>query len=817
MDDVLADILLPPPVAGPLTYAVPRRLSGQIWVGSRALVPLRRSRRTGFVLALHPTGTVSRPEGVKEILDALDPYPVFDPEMLELTKWISEYYFCPWGEVLRSALPAGIHTETQRRIVLREPRQGGLFEDSVSLDPPNAEILQLLSEKGQTGFRELRRLVGPSDLYARVRELERRGLVEIRHELKRPKVSVRRERMVRLVFEDRRELGLQIEALSKRAPKGARCLQLLSESGGILSASQLRDVGMRADVIRRLKAHGFVETFEEERVRDPFANIEPEAPEDFVLTDAQQDAFRQIAEGIDERTFRTVLLHGVTGSGKTLVYIHAIMKVLAAGKGAIVLVPEISLTPQAVRRFRSHFGDNVAVLHSNLSQGERYDAWRALRRGERRIAIGARSAIFAPVSDLGLIVVDEEHDSSYKQREPDPKYNARDVALMRGKIAGAVVILGSATPSLESYHNTQIGKFHLCRLPGRIEDRPMPAVEIVDRRGGRRGILSEALWVRIAGRLERGERIILLQNRRGYSHFIQCEDCGFTPRCRRCQVTLTYHMAAYSMICHYCGVRQRPLSKCPECDGTNLRRSGAGTQRVEEVLKEQFPGIRVLRMDVDTTRHKGAYDRLLESFRKGEADVLLGTQMVSKGLDFPGVTLVGVISADTGLNLPDFRAGERTFQLLTQVAGRAGRGALPGEVIIQTHTPGDEAIRCAKTHHFLAFSETEMENRRELGYPPFGRLILLLFLGREEPQVSEVAREWALFLRRANMEEINVLGPAQAPLGKIKDNYRWQVLLKGKGSGPMHHLVRDARETLWKAARDRGVRVSVDVDPMDML
>jgi len=789
----------------------------QIHIGSRVLVPLRRSRKTGFVVALRPSETDDRPKTLKEVLDALDPYPVFDPEMLELTKWISEYYFCPWGEVLRSALPAGIHTETRRRVVLREDRQGRLFEDPGSSDSRSGEILSLLSRRGPMGFRELRRLLDPVDVYACVRDLERRGLVEIQHELKKPTVSVRRERMVRLISQDRQEIGLQIETLARRAPRQARCLQLLSEGGGVLSASQLRETGIRTDVIRRLKAHGCVEMFEEERARDPFAEIAPEAPDAFVLTDAQRNAFRRIAEGMEEEAFGTILLHGVTGSGKTLVYIHAISKVLDVGKGAVVLVPEISLTPQTVRRFRSHFGDNVAVLHSSLSPGERYDAWRALRRGERRIAIGARSAIFAPVSDLGLIVVDEEHDASYKQREPDPKYNARDVALMRGRISGAVVVLGSATPSLESYHNSRIGKFHLCQLPGRIENRPMPAVEIVDRRRSPWDVLSEPLRDRIANRLEKGERIILLQNRRGYSHFIQCKDCGFTLRCRRCQVTLTYHAAAYGMICHYCGIRQRSPSQCSQCQGTNLRRSGAGTQRVEEVLKEQFPGIRVLRMDMDTTRHKGAYDRLLESFRRGEADVLLGTQMVSKGLDFHGVTLVGVISADTGLNLPDFRAGERTFQLLTQVAGRAGRGTLPGEVVIQTYTPGDQAIGCAKTHDFGAFSKTELENRRSLGYPPFGRLVLLLFRGREDPQVAEVAREWAAFLRQKSQRAFGVLGPAQAPLEKIKDNYRWQVLLKGRSSGPMHRGVEKARTALWKAARDRGVRVSVDVDPMDML
>jgi primosomal protein N' (replication factor Y) len=511
-------------------------------------------------------------------------------------------------------------------------------------------------------------------------------------------------------------------------------------------------------------------------------------------------------------------LNGVTGSGKTFVYLRAIERTLALGRGAILLVPEIGLTTQTVRPFRGLFGGAVAVLHSALSDGERYDMWRSALRGERRVVIGTRSAVFAPVRDLGLIILDEEHDPSYKEQERDPRYNARDVAVMRAKLCGAVALLGSATPSLESEWNGRAGKFGLLRLPHRIDGRPMPAVTLVDMRqeGGGGVIFSKPLRERIRARLKAGERIILLQNRRGYAPFVQCADCGEAIRCRNCAVTMTFHAPHRRMACHYCGLSQAAPAVCPSCQGPGLRYGGIGTQRVEEALLAQFPGVRVLRMDVDTTRRKGAHDRLLDAFRGGEADVLLGTQMVAKGLDFPGVTLVGVISADTALHMPDFRASERTFQLLTQVAGRAGRGERPGEVVIQTHRPDDEAIQAACAHDFDAFAGRELAGRKALGYPPHGRMIAFLFRGPQEAAVTEEAGACAEHLRSAAPDGVAVLGPAAAPLSRLKGEFRWQVVLKGAASSSLRRLAQGALER-FGARPGPGVRMSVDVDPVSLL
>ncbi|MCK5526927.1 MAG: primosomal protein N', partial [Candidatus Latescibacteria bacterium] len=582
-----------------------------------------------------------------------------------------------------------------------------------------------------------------------------------------------------------------------------------------------RDYGIGPGSLKALEQKGWVRISWEEKIRDPFKEMSFEPSQRLTLTSAQRDALDGVKEAICAGTFRTVLLYGITGSGKTQVYIEAIAKTLAMGRSAIVLVPEISLTPQTVRRFRAHFGDEVAVLHSGLSGGERYDAWRMIRRGERKIVVGARSAVFAPLDNLGLIVVDEEHESTYKQYDTTPRYHARDVATVRARDAGAVVILGSATPSLESYRNAQAGKFALSRLPERIDDRRLPEVEIVDMRkekeAGNWSFFSNSLKEGIAERLERKEQVILLQNRRGYASFIQCPDCGHAFHCPHCQVTLTYHASGRWLICHYCGLRRRAPSICPECHGHRLKYRGIGTERVEAELETLFPEARIVRMDRDTTGTKGAHYRLLERFRKKEADILLGTQMVAKGLDFAEVTLVGVISADTALNLPDFRAGERTFQLLTQVAGRTGRGDRTGWVIIQTYNPDDEAIRFARRHDFEGYAKMELANREELGYPPFGKLVRMLFRSKSEEAVQRISEQYGTALRKAVGGRVEVLGPVEAPMSRIKDYYRWHLLLRGKGSKSLRTLAMEVHRTGRADAKNHEVIVTIDVDPAGML
>ncbi|MCK5327072.1 MAG: primosomal protein N', partial [Candidatus Latescibacteria bacterium] len=817
MKNLFADIVLPLPVQGAFTYALPERLREQVKVGTRVLVSFSGRRRIGFVVRFREQ--VEGTREIKEVLEVPDGEPVFDEAMAALTQWIAGYYLCSWGEALKCALPAGVFSEGKRRVVLKEPYPEPLIEKLLRRAPRQAEVLRVLADRKAATLDQLRRMVGKEDLYGVVHQLARKGYVEVLDIPGTPRIKVKRERTVRLA--EREGMDEAVEELERRAPKQAACLKILIEREEMPAFILSRDYGIGPGSLKGLEQKGWVRISWEEKIRDPFKEMSIEEPKILELTPAQRDALDGVKEAICAGTFRTVLLYGITGSGKTQVYIEAIAKTLAMGRSAIVLVPEISLTPQTVRRFRAHFGDEVAVLHSGLSGGERYDAWRMIRRGERKIVVGARSAVFAPLDNLGLIVVDEEHESTYKQYDTTPRYHARDVATVRARDAGAVVILGSATPSLESYRNAQAGKFALSRLPERIDDRRLPEVEIVDMRkekeAGNWSFFSNSLKEGIAERLERKEQVILLQNRRGYASFIQCPDCGHAFHCPHCQVTLTYHASGRWLICHYCGLRRRAPSICPECHGHRLKYRGIGTERVEAELETLFPEARIVRMDRDTTGTKGAHYRLLERFRKKEADILLGTQMVAKGLDFAEVTLVGVISADTALNLPDFRAGERTFQLLTQVAGRTGRGDRTGWVIIQTYNPDDEAIRFARRHDFEGYAKMELANREELGYPPFGKLVRMLFRSKSEEAVQRISEQYGTALRKAVGGRVEVLGPVEAPMSRIKDYYRWHLLLRGKGSKSLRTLAMEVHRTGRADAKNHEVIVTIDVDPAGML
>ncbi|TMG80596.1 MAG: primosomal protein N' [Betaproteobacteria bacterium] len=549
-------------------------------------------------------------------------------------------------------------------------------------------------------------------------------------------------------------------------------------------------------------------------------------------TPAQRQVIGELRAGTPGDVF---LLHGVTGSGKTLIYLDLLRTLVnERRKTAIVLVPEIALTPQTVSRFRAVFGDQVAVLHSALSDGERYDAWLALKRGERRIAVGARSAIFAPLTDLGVIVVDEEHETSYKQGEA-PRYHAREVAIVRAREQGAVVVLGSATPSLESWSNAQAGKFHLLSLPERVGGGRLPAVRVVDMRVPKdqkvsqyattseslaRLVLSEALEVALRERLERREQTILLLNRRGYASFVQCAQCGDVEVCPNCSITLTYHRAPERLVCHYCRHTAEPRVKCARCGGTVLRQRGLGTQQVERVLAERFPTARIARMDVDTTSGKWAHADILDRVAAGDVDILLGTQMIAKGLDFPNVTLVGAVDADVGINLPDFRASERTFQLLSQVAGRAGRGPKGGNVIIQTRVPGHHAVRCAVDHDYEGFAEQELVGRRDPPYPPTVRVVNVVFSGQHEEQTMELAMSSAeklrVMLQRRPEWEVAIVGPAKCPIERIKNRWRWHLMLKSAHSAQLTRVSRYLAERLPVPSRGR-LRVIVDRDPVSLL
>jgi primosomal protein N' (replication factor Y) len=635
---------------------------------------------------------------------------------------------------------------------------------------------------------------------------------------------VKTERRLRLVA----ELPTLTERTSRfrRSPRQRELFEAVEALDGSVALPRLTGpMGFAPGVIRALVRRGLAVLEDTPVLRDPFATLPVARPAVFALTAAQQAAVAGIL-GAPAPT-RPFLLLGVTGSGKTQVYIEVLREVVERrGGGAIVLVPEISLTPQTVARFRAHFGDIVAVLHSALSEGERFDAWRALRRGERRIAIGARSAIFAPVANLGAIIVDEEHEATYKQSDM-PRYHAREVAVMRAHLSGAFCVLGSATPSLESYENGRAGKFTTLRLPERVEGRPLPPVEIVDLRAvprddrAGRGILTPPLVLAMEERLRRGEQTILLLNRRGYASFVQCRACGYVWRCAECSVSLTFHRARRRLICHYCFHEEPVPVLCAECRGSDLSFLGAGTEQVEREVGERFPAARIARMDVDTTSAKWAHHEILGRVERAEVDILLGTQMIAKGLDYPGVTLVGVVNADVAMNLPDFRASERTFQLLTQVAGRAGRGPGGGLVLVQTSLPGHYAIEAAAQHDYEGFAERELAERRDAGYPPSVRLANVVISGTDDGSARAAAEAAAAWLRAVltagRGDAVRLTGPAPCPVEKVRGRWRWHFLLRSTTSRPLGAACRELQEMYELRAGRADLRLVIDRDPVTLL
>ena len=812
------EVALPPPLARELTYGVPDELADEMQPGALVLVPVVQRLLTGIVLGPADIGELS-PGKIRNIVQILDTS-LLSPEVVEVCRWMAGYYIAPLGSALMAALPPGVKLSSNRLVQLRNTLPEQDHNDELA-----AKILDELTANGPLKVSTLKRRLDSKGLEKSLRTLRRTGHVEIAPVLDDKRTRVLNERCYRLPDEEAARHA--IPEIEKRAPRQASCLHHLL-AHPVSTRRDLIAAGFSAAVLKGLEQRGLIEGFDEEVVRDPLAHIESAAPAHLTPTPDQQQILDSLSTALDINSFYPALLHGVTGSGKTLVYIRLVAQALATGRGSIILVPEIALAWQMVRRFKEHFGKQVAVLHSQLSAGERYDTWRRLRRGEQRVVIGARSAILAPVDNLGLIVVDEEHDTSYKQEDLDSShplsYSARDLALIRGQRSKAVVLLGSATPSLESYWNATTGKYHLHTLPRRVDDRPLPEVTVVDMKREpfqkkQRAIFSRELRLKMQERLERGEKIVLLQNRRGFSPFITCVSCGESVQCKSCRVTLTYHRSetAPETRCHYCDFQAPPPPFCPTCNSAELRFDGIGTQKVESALLEQFPGIRVIRMDVDTTGWKGAHDELVERFRHGEADVLLGTQMVAKGLDFPEVTLVGVISADNGMHMPDFRAAERTFQLLTQVAGRSGRGRTAGEVVIQTLLPDDQALRSASRQDYAAFSERELEERRQSGFPPFGRLMIFRWRGTDEDEVTKAAQQGVAALRRGLDQHALLLGPGPAPLARLRGHFRWQALLRGESVHLLHQQVAGALPTMRETAKNHATIFAINVDPLTMM
>ncbi len=709
-------------------------------------------RRT---LTAYVIGFNKHPTGeLKEVLSLLDPEPLFTKEELEFFRWGAGYYLHPLGEVIKAALPAGIN-------IVGKKRQAVLEDGTVV----NEEVL--------TGGRKIKR-----ETFFRPIETPTDG-----RPLRGRKIAT---------------------------------VDLLRELGESPAALLRKETGIDAAGLRELIQAGWIEGDEREVYRDPFREevvTRDNLPE---LTADQACAVESLTLALDRGLFSPFLLHGVTGSGKTEVYLRAISHALAQGRTALVMVPEIALTPQLVRRFRSRFGSGIAVLHSGLTPGERFDEWRRIRRGEATMVIGARSAIFAPLERIGIIVVDEEHEASYKQAEGF-RYNARDLALVRGKMLNACVVLGSATPQISTRHATHAGRLGYLHLPCRVRELPMPETVLIDIRGRKSESLSPELVKAMARNLEAGGQTLLFLNRRGFATYLVCQDCGYVFRCPNCAVTLTHHRKRGRHFCHYCDHSIPAPSLCPECEGGEIALLGRGTERVEDEVREIFPDACIARMDRDTTAGRGGHNRILKRVEQGEIDILVGTQMIAKGHDFPGVTLVGVISADASLNLPDFRSAERTFQLLTQVSGRAGRGDQLGIVMVQSLSPDHYAISRALAHDFHGFYEDEIKFRSELDYPPFSHIALLEISGNSEPTVDDASKKTAFELSRLKPTlhaRVTILGPAAAPLGMLRGRHRRQILLKAKKRNDLHRLIKAARDTLDIPGT---VRLTIDIDPVDML
>ncbi len=791
-------------------------------------MPFRGSDRIGWVVE---HGGATEVTGIKAVRAVLDEEPSVSEALLELARWMSGYYVTPLGLVIRASLPSVLSDVSRSYLAAT----GAPYTSK--LRPRAQRVLDWLTEReGATRMKSARQALSMGSIWPEVRTLVAAGLVT--HRVVPPSdARVRTRRVVRV----ERELHtlLDRENVFGRARRQSEAYDALLARGGSAELSWLTgDAGFSRGVVTGLEEKGLVSLADEEEVRDPFARVEPPAVPSFTLTPDQTRALDTLRRGLGTRSSKPFLLQGVTGSGKTIVYIEVIREALREGRGAIVLVPEISLTPQTVSRFRAHFGEEVAVLHSGLSAGERYDAWRLLRSGQRRVAVGARSAIFAPMARLGVVVVDEEHDGSYKQADA-PRYNARDLAVVRAKAEGAVCILGSATPSLESWHNATTGKFERILLPERVGGGRLPDVRVVDMRSGgaKEGrsevqsgrthtVLSDELVDAVRVRLARREQVILLLNRRGYSAFVQCRECGEVEQCDNCSISLTYHRSTRRVMCHHCRYEAAAPSRCPRCGSDDLSFRGLGTEQVERVTTESFPSARVARMDVDTTSGKWAHQRILERFERGEIDILLGTQMIAKGLDFPRVTLVGVVNADVGMHLPDFRASERTFQLLSQVAGRAGRSALSGEVLVQTALPDHYVVQAAVRHDTEGFARQELEERRSAEYPPHNRLMNVVVSSPDQELAAETATRAADWVRgtierwgrspdtRFAVGVARVTGPAPSPIERLHGRWRWHFLLRSAHPSALGAVGR-AFSTHFRPPAE--VRIVLDRDPVALL
>jgi primosomal protein N' (replication factor Y) len=806
------DVALPVPLDMAFTY----RIANQVPViGGRVLVPFRNDRLSGIVTVLHDR----EPEvKTKTVLQALDTEPVLDSTLMQLGQWIGQYYLAPIGEVFRTMLPLAAEikkakvyqiTETGHEALHASATAGSSRRSRQEIDAQMLEyaVLDYLANSGQVLAGTIRSATGANR--------------QVLDNLVRKKWIAREDATTSRDARRTIQIAVLKEASGKLNDNQQRIIAYLQQEDGRAMVEQIHTLPVPRTTLQTLVRRGIVELVEE-AAEFSVSGLKKRGPShlDFIFNAQQKAALDAIQKSVEKNTFSVSLLHGVTGSGKTAVYLAAMQSVLEAGRSALLLVPEIGLTPAAAANLHQVFGDQVAILHSGLTADERAEQWHRIRRGEARIVVGTRSAVFAPVANLALIVVDEEHDSSYKQEET-PRYHGRDVAVMRGKFSGAAVVLASATPSIESYHNAQTGKYRLLELRERVERRPLPEVEVVDMRlefqkSGEDKIFSQQLIEQVSERLERGEQAMILLNRRGYSSVVLCRACGETLQCKNCSIALTFHKAGYRMECHYCGYRQAVPKRCPACESEHIFFLGAGSEKVEERLHAAFPQARIGRLDRDTVKSRHDFERALNQFHAGEINLLVGTQMIAKGHDVHGVTLVGVVGADYALGFPDFRAAERTFQLLTQVAGRAGRGEMPGKVILQTFFQDHYAIQFAQRHDYQSFYEKEVRYRKWMHYPPFSALANVLVRSDKLDQALKWTGQLGRWFESTRNEGVRVLGPSVAPIMRLKRDYRYHFILKSSGREKLNTTLRKM-VAFADGEKIPRTNVIVDVDALSLL
>ncbi len=817
------EVVFPLPFRNSFTYSVPAELEGLTRFGVRVLAPFGKRLLTGFVIGTPAKTSVE--EKIKPILDVLDSEPIFSKNILEFYQWLSEYYLSSLGEAMKLAVPYGTDIESKKKIIPDKEVCAKLLIEEKKKDSVRSKILQALSDREEVSFSYLQKESGRKNIYSTINSLQKNGAVNIIDEIEEAKVKVKTAKYVKLA-KSVNEIYSHLPELDSRSHKQVKILLELiaNKQKGIPAADLLKKTEASQTSLQSLAEKGLISISEEEVERKYFENYNEEHIE-LVPTEDQKKVLDQVSGDLLDGIFKTYLLHGVTGSGKTQVYIELIKKALSVKKTALILVPEISLTPQMTSRLYNNFGETVSVIHSRMSLGERYDSWRKILKGKSKVVIGARSALFAPLQNIGLIVVDEEHDASYKQFESAPKYNARDSAIILGSIVKCPVLLGSATPSIESMYNAQQKKYKLLELPKRIDGATLPDISLVNisierKRKKMENVFSNILLDKIEDRIKKKEGIIILQNRRGFSTQIYCEDCGEIETCDNCSVPMVFHINKNILECHYCGLIKKVSNACTNCGSLSIKYFGTGTERVEDELSFYFPGASIKRIDSDSMSKKSSLSKTLLDFGRGNIDILVGTQMVSKGLDFPRLTLVGVISAETTLWLPDFRADERTFQLLTQVAGRAGRSKVKGEVIIQTQNENYFTLQKVLMNDYAGFYQKELIDRTNAGYPPFSRLCLIETKDPKEEKAKGAITDF--YKELINYKKwLTISNPTTAVIARLKGNYRFHILVKSfkekdPGASIMRKAILNSYAEFNRKSRYRDVKLIYDVDPQSI-